>query len=57
MNEIEDAVLRRDRAPVMNVDHATGLCGGIDDPSGVNDARLREARKVRQAAAARSGRA
>jgi hypothetical protein len=24
-------------SPVMNVDHATGLCGGIVVPSGAND--------------------
>ena len=36
--------------PVVNDDHATGLCGGIDVPSGENAAHLREPREVRQAA-------
>ena len=33
--------------PVMKVDHATGLCGGIVVPSGANAPRLREPLEIR----------
>ena len=40
--------------PVMNVDQATGLCGGIDVPSGAKPPRRGQPREMRQPALRRS---